>query len=212
MQQFQSQPGLTLAEIRKFSPCVDRMMILEPLLKHFGDRKISAAQAVEAGVTFDDLMWVVSTVIQYNKDMKRRAYLWKADCAARVLYIYERYIHDDSCMRTAIKATRSYARGEIDNDARIIINDIAREAARDATRAGPFSVPIAARAAIWASAENAIWDAARSAVTAAAEEAGNAAAGQDEEKWQFDRLVARLSNPEPADWPLDKNKSGLRGQ
>ena len=62
-------------------------------------------------------------------------------------------------------------------------SDAARAAARDAAR-------YAAWDAAWAAARHAPWDAARAAASAA------------EENWQFDRLIAWLSDNEPDDWPL----------
>ena len=58
------------------------------------------------------------------------------------------------------------------------------------------------RAAAWDAASAAAWDAASAAAWAAAWAAAGAAAGAAEEAWQFDRLIARLGDPEPDDWPL----------
>ena len=192
MQQLQSQPGLTLAEIRKLNPCVDRMEALILCLEDIEHRRITAAQAVEAGVPFADLVWIARAAARHDKDIERRLRLWMADCAARVLHIYEKHVPDDNRVRTAIETARQYARGEANTTAwaaaRNVAMDAARdtawEAARDAAKSATKSV---ARDAAWSAAWAVGWNAARDA----------------EEKWQFDHLVARLSNPEPADWPLD---------
>ncbi len=89
------------------------------------------------------------------------ARLFAADCAERVLHIFEQRRPNDTRPREAINAARAFARGEIDN------------AARAAARA-------AAGAAAWAAAGDAAGDAARAAAWAAAEAA--------ERTWQTDRL------------------------
>ena len=203
------QPGLTLAAVRKLGPCDDRMSDLAPLLEGFGRRKITAAQAVEAGVSFDDLVWIASAAARHDKDIERRLRLWMADCAARVLHIYEKQVPDDPRVRTAIETARQYARGEVDAAARAAAGDAARAAARDAAGAAAWDAAgAAAWDAAWAAARDAAgaaaWDAAGDAAWDAAWAAAWDAARAAEEKWQLDRLVARLSNPEPADWPLDK--------
>jgi len=56
--------------------------------------------------------------------------------------------------------------------------------------------------AAWDAARAAARDAAWDAAQAAARDAAGAAAGAAEEAWQFARLVERLSENEPEDWPL----------
>lgn len=119
---------------------------------------ITAAQAKEAGCTLTDLVWAASALARRDKDVERRLRLWMADCAARVLHIYER-AETSEAPRNAIIAARQFARGEIDGAAGAAAGDAALGAAR-----------VAARDA--------------------------------EEAWQLDRLVAWMSDVEPADWPL----------
>ena len=179
---------LTYAELKALDPCAESLRRVANLMG--GARKwtagITAAQAREAGATFDDLVWVSSAVACTNPNVDRRLRLWMADCAARVLHIYEAAEKSDA-PRAAIVAARQYARGEID--------DAARAATRDA-----------AWAAAWAATRDAAWaatrDAARAATRDAAWAAERAAARAAEESWQFDRLVLRLSADEPLDWPL----------
>lgn len=143
---------LTYAELKALDPCAESLRRVANLMG--AARKwtagITAAQAREAGATFDDLVWVSSAVACTNPNVDRRLRLWMADCAARVLHIYEAAEKSDA-PRAAIVAARQYARGEIDD----VAWDVARAAARDA-----------------------------------------------EKSWQFDRLVLRLSEDEPLDWPL----------
>ena len=127
-------PTITLAAIAKMGPCEDAMdAAREALPKR---RKFTAAQAREAGVDIDDIVWVLSAMARTDKDVQRRLRLWSAD----------------------IVAARQRARGEISEAA----------------------------------------EAAEAAWTAEAAEAAEAA----ERDWQFDRLIARMSDDEPQDWPL----------
>ena len=78
----------------------------------------------------------------------------------------------------------------------------APDVVRQYLETGDESLRDAARAAAW--------DAARDAAGAAAWDAARAAAWDAEETWQFDRLIARLSDDEPEDWPLPpQNKAGV---
>ncbi len=164
-------PAFTIAVIAKLGPCAGSFAKARKVLPK--RRRITAAQARDAGVSFDDIVWVASAVARTDKDVERRLRLWLADCAARVLHIYEKTETGDA-PRLAIIATRQYARGEID--------DAARAAAWDAA---------------WDAARAAAWGAARAAARDAAWDAALAA----EEAWQFERLILWLSD-EPADWPM----------
>ena len=73
---------------------------------------------------------------------ERTARLFAADCAERVLPIFEKEQPNDDRPRKAIEAARAYARGEIGAAARDAARDAAWDAAWDAARA-------AARAAAW---------------------------------------------------------------
>ena len=163
------QPTLTLAQLARLRPCESRLKAMRAAFP--ARRRITAAAAREAGATFTDLLWAASAVAREDADVERRLRLWLADCAARVLHIYERGNRGDA-PRGAIIAARAFARGEISADA--------MAAASDAARAAEMAARAAASAA--ASAQSAARAAARA--------------------WQFDRLIARLSNPEPEDWPL----------
>ena len=142
-------PGLTLSykELVALNPCdapaIAKLMGGASKWKH----QVDAAQARAAGVSFDNLVWVASAIARTDKDVERRLRLWMADCAARVLHIYEK-TESGPAPRAAIIAGRAYARGEI--------TDAARDAARDAAWD-------AARDAAWDAARDAAWDAARAA-------------------------------------------------
>lgn len=175
---------------------------------------VDAAQAVAAGATLDDIAWVASALARRDPDVDRRLRLWAADCAARVLHIFEREHPKDMRPRNAIISARRYARGETGaakNAAWASVKDavwgVAGDAACDAVR---NAVRNAARAAAWANWGGtlaAARDAAREARYAAAWDAASIPVRDAEERWQLDRLVARMSANEPEDWPLDKKEA-----
>jgi hypothetical protein len=159
-------PTLTYDDLIKFKPCSDRLSVA---IKRIGTAQewsgngITAQQARDAGMHFSDIVWVASAASRNDADVARRLCLWAADCAARVLHVYER--SETSCApRNAIVASRAYSRGEIDKAAR----DAASAAAGAAARA-------AARGAAWAAARDAAWAAAWAAAGDAARAAANAA-------------------------------------
>jgi hypothetical protein len=186
-------PTLTYDDLIKFKPCSDRLSVA---IKRIGTAQewsgngVTAQQARDAGMHFSDIVWAASAASRNDADVARRLRLWAADCAARVLHVYER--SQTSCApRNAIVASRAYSRGEIDEAAWAAAGDAARAAAR-----------AAARDAAWAAARAAAGDAAWAAAGDAARAAARAAAGDAEEQWQFDRLILWFSDNEPDDWPL----------
>jgi hypothetical protein len=109
---------------------------------------------------------------------ERTARLFAADCAERVLPIYEKAHPGDDRPRMAIETARRYARGEATRGELVAARAAALAAAWDAARA-------AARDAALAAALATAWDAARAAALAAARAA--------EHKWQTARLMAYLN-------------------
>ena len=105
---------------------------------------------------FGDAVWAL---IAINAD--RPLSLFAADCAERVLPIYEKEYPEDQRPRQAIEAARAFARGEISAAARA-----------------------AAGTAAWDAARAAAGDAARAAAGAAARDAARAA----EKEWQKERV------------------------
>ena len=192
--------ALTLSQVRALSPCSERWQHAKTVLP--ARKKITAAMAREAGCTFDDLVWLASTIAVARKAVERRIRHWMADCAAHVLHLYERDYPSDMRVRASIQAARDYADGKIDAAARAAAWDAAWAATRDAARAAAREAARAAAwAAAWDAAQTAAWDAARSAARAAARaaawDAAQAAAWAAEEKGQFDRLILWLSEDEP---------------
>ena len=208
---------VTYTEVKALHPCESGLQFAVKLLgglKTWNAKPTSFADLRAAGVPPDDLVWLASAMAQKNQDVERRLRLWTADCAARVLHVYEK-TGKSPAPRAAIVAARQFARGEISDVARAAAFDVAWAAAGVADRAAAWvaawaadfdvagaaageSARVAARAAAfdvaWAAAGDAAWDVAR----AAAFDVARAA----EEAWQFDRFVARMSDDEPEDWPL----------
>ena len=140
----------------------------------------------------------------------RTGCLFAADCAERVLHIFERNYPDDHRPRTAIEVARKVANGDLPVEALTTAAIAARDAAGDAAKAaGDAATAATATAATWAaaaasSARNAAWCAARAAAWAdlfaaagdAAKAAGDAAAWATkvaEQKWQTERLFQILN-------------------
>jgi hypothetical protein len=137
---------------------------------------------------------VVERIDNWNE---RTARLFAADCAERVLPIFEEAVPGDGRPRKAIKAARAYANGEIAAAAR----DAARAAAWDAAWAAAWDAAWdAARDAAWAAARDAAWaaardaarDAARAAAWAAARAAARDAARDEFREWAAARLFDYL--------------------
>jgi hypothetical protein len=195
-------PGLSYDELKALNPCSDRMKRVVKLMggaKKWDGEKITAAQARKAGATFDDIVWAASALSRNDKNIERRLRLWMADCATRVLHIFEKERMTDIRPRKAIIVMRQFARGEVSAAAWVATRDAAWAAA---WAAAWDSARDSAGDAAWAAAWAAAWDAARDSAGDAAWDSAWDAAWDSEQDWQFDRLVLWLSENEPNDWPL----------
>ncbi|HAX40275.1 MAG TPA: hypothetical protein DCY10_05315 [Clostridiales bacterium] len=195
--------ALTYDEVKALEPCSKEWRRVSALLggeRGWNGKRIDAATARAAGCSIDDLVWVAISVARYDADVHRRLRLWMADCAAHVLHIYEKSETSDA-PRNAIIAARAFARGEIDNAARAAASDAAWIAARNAAElsAARYSAYAAAVSVSSSAGWITTWDAARSAALDAEEWS---AAWDAADSLQFDRLIERLSENEPDDWPL----------
>jgi hypothetical protein len=180
--------GLTYEELKALKPCANDFAAVVAALggaEAWNGKSIDAASARAAGVTLEQMVWVASAVARTDPDVKRRLRLWMADCAARVLHIYESTEKSDA-PRKAIIAARQFARGGI--------GAAAWEAAR---------------AAAWEAAKVAADHAAWAVAKVAAGDAASAAAWDATRNWQYERLVAWLSADEPQDWPLPARKEEI---
>src|SRR4051812_14115619 len=112
-----TQPALTYPELKALNPCTEDFKRVTKALggaTKWDGKKIDAKRARKLGATFEDIVWAASEVAWINPDVERRMRLWLADCAARVLHIYEADPSADNRPRDAIIAIRAFARGEID--------------------------------------------------------------------------------------------------
>jgi hypothetical protein len=194
-------PTLTLTQVKRLQPCRHS---LKRIARFLGDVPLTASEARAAGAKLDDVAWAAAAVASIDKDVRRRRCLWMADCAVRMLPLFEREQPTDQRPRRAIEAARAYARAEIGEAALSAAGadgyDGWDAAARDAARYAALAAArtAAARDAAWATGDwSAAWAAADWWAAAEWDSASNAEAA-----WQFDRLVERLSDPEPEDWPL----------
>ena len=108
--------SLTYSELKSLAPCQGRLREAAKLMggaRKWGKKRITAKEAVEAGVGFDDLLWVASAVALNDKGVERRLRLFVADCAARALPIFEKQYPSDARPREAIIAARKFANNEI---------------------------------------------------------------------------------------------------
>lgn len=155
----------TLAEIRAASPCEEGW---RKLLRHLGktaaEAKADTAEiplsVVLDGNGMDDALWVLDCAICNQRIIA----LFAADCAERVLPIFEREMPGDDRPRRAIEAAR-------DQNLSASARGAAWEAACASARAAR-AARASARAAAWASARAAAWAALDSARAAALDSAG----------------------------------------
>ena len=152
----------TLNEIRKFDPCTDSWQrLLESLGKtEADDTEVKLIYILDL-LGIDDAIWALRAVDGHEKEAR----LFAADCAERVLHLYEDKYPGDDRPRKAIEAARMFARLEIS--------------------------PEEAQAAC--SAARSAFSAADSAAYSAAYSAADAEADSQERKWQvkrFRKLIA----------------------
>jgi hypothetical protein len=138
---------------------------------------------------------------------------WAADCAERVLGLFEAEAPGDSRPRDAIARTRAFARGELGVAGEIRRRFIGGAAARDVT--APAAVA-AARAAGQAASIPHMGAHALGAAAYAAKAAGLAAADRpeavsEEIRWQLDRMSAAVRAALGLLPPVAENPSGPLG-
>jgi hypothetical protein len=132
----------------------------------------------------------VSSSQSLSESDRRLVAAWAADCAERVLPLFESDAPDDDRPRDAIARTRAFARGEADTAEQIQIRFVAGRAANDVSR--PAAVA-AARAAAQASGvahmgAHALGAAAYAAKAAGLADPGSPAATEDEVRWQVEHM------------------------
>lgn len=99
----------SIAQIRALGPCADGYRFALTGLPKEGE--VTAAQAREAGCSFEDMAWYLSIEAMRDHEIWRRLQHWKADCATRVLPVFEAVYPLDSRARNAIIAVHAEAGG-----------------------------------------------------------------------------------------------------
>ena len=105
-------PTFSYSQVSALRPCRDGLKAAAGKLggvAAWKARGFTFREMADAGIPFDDLIWLVSAAARNEPDIERRVRLWVADCAARVLPIFEREMPGDSRPRQAIEAGRGFA-------------------------------------------------------------------------------------------------------
>jgi hypothetical protein len=144
---------------------------------------------------------------------RRTVAVWAADCAERVLGLFESEAPGDSRPREAIARTRAFARGELDGAREIRRRFVGQGAAREVS--APAAVA-AARAAGQAAAVAHMGAHALGAAAYAAKAAGLATPGRPqavstEIRWQLDHMSAAARTAVRQLPPVGENSSGPLG-
>lgn len=144
---------------------------------------------------------------------RRIVAMWAADCAERVLGLFEAEAPEDRRPRDAIVRTRAFARGELDVAGEIRRRFVGSDAARDV---GAPAAAAAARAAGQAAAIPHMGAHALGAAAYAAKAAGLAAPGQpdavtEEIRWQLGHMSAPARAALRLLPPVGENSSGPLG-
>jgi len=186
----------TLNKILAHNPCKGGW---KKLLRNLGNTKeddepLKFSKILESN-GIDDALWCLRSICpEYGREVR----LFSAECADRVVHLFEKQYPNDDRPRKAIKAARDFAHGLITEEARAAAEAAARSAAEAAAEAAARSAAEAAawdaawaaardaaRSAAEAAARDAAWDAARDAARSAARAAARAAA------WDAARAAAR---------------------
>ena len=103
----------TLRKIREYSPCEDGYKKLCKSLggvrKYGEDTPVKFSQIVESN-GLHDALWCLRTICPEHE---REVRLYAADCAERVLHVFEKKYPKDKRPTEAIEAARKFANGEI---------------------------------------------------------------------------------------------------
>lgn len=138
---------------------------------------------------------------------------WAADCAERVLAVFEAEAPEDDRARDAIARTRAFARGELSAAGEIKRRFVAGRATHSAASpAGAAAARSAAQAAgVAHMGAHALGAAAYAARAAALTAPGNPTAAADELRWQLDRMTAPVAVALRRLPPLGDDSSGPLG-
>jgi hypothetical protein len=144
---------------------------------------------------------------------RRLVAAWAADCAERVLWLFEAEHPDDGRPRDAIARTRAFSRGELDTAAEIRRRFGGGSAARNASSPAAAA---AARAAGQASAvchmgAHALGAAAYAVKAASLAAPDRAEAAEEEIRWQLAAMSAEMRAALRALPPVGESRSGPLG-
>ena len=153
----------------------------------------------------------MASVQTLSDDHRRVVAAWAADCADRVLHLFEREAPDEPAPRDGIERARAYARGDVDAASQIRLRFMAGRAARAATTpAGKAAARAAGQASgvahLGAHALGAAAYAGR-----AAELAAPGAGGAGELDWQLTAVTEPVRTALALLPPLGQDRSGPLG-
>ena len=186
--------------IERIKPCVRgwhgcrRQDLIHWLGPVICEAEIDQAYIIDADKVVTPRMRLTRRIKTWNPVTQR---LFAADCAERVLFLFETERPNDERPRQAIRAARLFALGRADAAARLAASDAAW-AASAAAWAAAWAASAAASAASDAAgtaasaARAAAGAAARDAAGPAASDAASAAAGAAAWEWQTERLFDYL--------------------
>jgi len=228
------EPGKWMPKLTELVPCEHGYHLCQEqdLTRWLGPMICVAEGRGEQIVCDDKIVFAQARLLSVCENWNERTErLFAADCAERVLPIWEKKYPGDLRPRQAIEAARLFADEKITPKklaaARAAARDAARAAAGDAAGDAAWAAAwAAARAAAWdaawdaaraaarAAAGDAAWDAARAAARAAAWDAAGAAAwaaagaaAWDAEcEWQTKRLLESLGEK----WPYYRRFAARR--
>ncbi len=169
----------TFAAAHAVGACVESYKKMAKALggiENYGrDKPFTLTQVLNV-LGLDDALWVLDECAM-GADAHRIKHEYRADCAARVLKVFEKERPTDSRPRDAIKASRDYGADRIDDTAMAaaIAAAIAAAAAAIAAAWDAGDARDAARVATMAAAGDAAGDARAAAMAAARAAAGDAA-------------------------------------
>ncbi|RUM46530.1 MAG: hypothetical protein DSY80_01960 [Desulfocapsa sp.] len=211
------EPSITLAEIETLAPHCDRLRWAK---ENFDpDEQITAARAVKAGATLGELWAVVDSASESDACIYRRYKLWQIDCAVHALQACEGIDPaDDHRLRHHLTVMQLEAQARHLPDKYQSVKDLAAVVAQGsyketlglAQRLAKSGDGISGSGKGYAAWACATLNPATARAFFAAEATRKAVEKGDgknldlmeisrrEQEWQLNRLVAWMSNPEPA--------------
>ena len=191
-----NRPGKWMPKIRNIVECERGYHVCQRkhLIKWVGETIWIAEGRGKKIVIKDKVVFEqVRLLSRLNRWNEKTARLFAADCAERVLLIYERKHPNNDRPRKAIESSRLYALGKTTINVLTAASDAASAAAWAAASAAAWAAASAAASdAARAAASDAARAAASDAASAAASDAARTAASDAARKWQTERLFKYL--------------------